>query len=786
MANIEINGRKIEAEAGQMVIQAADEVGIYIPRFCYHPKLSIAANCRMCLVEVENAPKPMPACSTPVTDGMKVFTASALAQDAQRGTMEFLLINHPLDCPVCDQGGECPLQDQAVGYGKDISRFTESKRVVNDKDIGPLIATEMTRCIHCTRCVRFGQEIAGVMELGAAGRGEHTQIGTYIGCTVDSELSGNMIDLCPVGALTSKPYRFAARAWELVSSDGVAPHDCIGSNLVFHSLRNVVQRVLPRDNPSINECWLSDRDRFSYQSLHSKDRLLAPKLRDGDKFIETDWETALRYTAQGLQLVLDQHGPHQLAALVSPTATLEEFYLVQKLMRSLGSHNIDHRLRQTDFRDDDIAPMAPSLGSRIEQLEQSKAILLVGANVRKDQPLLGLRVRKAFLNGAAVMAINSMDYPFHFDLAEKSIVPPQHIPHVLACVAAAVMDGASLPPGVQDWLNGDPPAVVRVMAERLLQAGADAHILLGLAAIAHPQFSVLRALAQAINQRTGARFGLLPEANSVAGWLAGCLPHRGPLGSAVDGEGLPTDAMLNEPRKGYLLVGAEPELDCLESQAANNAMAAAEFVVRISAFDLMADAQADVLLPMAPFSESAGTRVNCELQAQRCTGAVVPKGEARPAWKILRVLGNLMDRRGFDYVSLDEVRGELDWDDKHVPLPAVASWRLSAPPALVESRDIDLQRITDVSMYSVDPYVRRAPALQATADAGVTRAYMGADQARKLSLQDGERVNAHTGETSVELNLGIDDRVPTGCVYIPSGVGQTSSLRGVGIVRIVR
>ncbi len=778
MPTIEIDGRKLEVEAGKMVIQAADEAGIYIPRFCYHAKLSVAANCRMCMVEVEKAPKPMPACATPITDGMKIFTSSPLAVEAQKGTMEFLLINHPLDCPVCDQGGECPLQDQAMGYGKDVSRFTENKRVVKDKDIGPLIATEMTRCIHCTRCVRFGQEIAGIMELGATGRGEHMEIGTYIGHTVDSELSGNMIDLCPVGALTDKPYRFTARAWELVAGFGVSPHDCVGSNLELHSLRNVVKRVIPVENDEINECWLSDRDRFSYQSLNSADRLLAPKIYEAGKWIETDWETALRYTAQGIRAVLQNHSAQQVGALVTPTATLEEFYLTQKLMRSLGCHNVDHRLRQSDFSDDDIAPLFPSLGSSIEQLEQAKAILLIGTNIRKDQPLLGLRVRKAYLRGARIVAINSIDYPFNFDLAGKAIVAPEQLPYVLARVVAAMDNGGAPPQGLRAWVSDAPTQTEREMAEILKQAGEDAHIILGLSAIAHPKFSVLRGLAQAIQARTGARFGILPEANSAGGWLAGCLPHRGPIGQDVGD-------MLRDPRKTYLLVGVEPEYDCLESRVAADAMISAEFVVRMTAFDIEDSLPGDVLLPIAPFSETSGTYVNCEGRAQSATAVVPPKGEARPLWKVLRVVGNLLDQPGFEYMSSDDVRRELTWDLDDCG-PNTATRRLSEPGKPANGKGIDVERVADVPLYRVDPYVRRAPALQAARDTPVPAAYMNAEQASELAVVNGDRIHAHMGESSVELDLIIDERVPTHSVYIPSGYPQTAPLGGVGMVRIVK
>ena len=375
---IEVNGVEFEASPGQMIIEVTDAADIYVPRFCYHRKLSVAANCRMCLVEVEKAPKPLPACATPVADGMKVFTKSALAISAQKAVMEFLLINHPLDCPICDQGGECELQDIAMGYGGGISRFNERKRVVKDKDLGPLISTDMTRCIHCTRCVRFGQEIAGIQELGTIGRGENTEISTYIESSVDHELSGNIIDVCPVGALNNKPYRFSARAWEMAQFPTVSPHDCAGSNINAHVMQGKLKRVVPRVNESINETWIADRDRFSCEAVYADDRLETPMVRIEGEWRECGWDEALEVAARGLQSV-----DGNLAALVSPSATTEEGYLAARLVRHLGSGNLDHRLRRRDFRQQNLDPVFPWLGMPIEDVEQLQSILVVGSNLRR-------------------------------------------------------------------------------------------------------------------------------------------------------------------------------------------------------------------------------------------------------------------------------------------------------------------------------------------------------------------------------------------------------------------
>ncbi len=532
---IEVDGRKLSARKGQMLIEVTDASGIYIPRFCYHNKLSIAANCRMCLVDVEKAPKPLPACATPVAEGMVVHTRSDRARTAQKSTMEFLLINHPLDCPVCDQGGECELQDLAVGYGKDVSRYAEAKRIVKDRDIGPLISTDMTRCIHCTRCVRFGQEVAGVMEFGGLGRGEHMEIRTFLDRSVDSELSGNVIDLCPVGALTSKPFRYTARPWELDDHASISPHDCVGANINVQVRRGTVMRVLPRDNEAVNECWLADRDRFSYEALKGEDRLRVPMIRRGTEWEETDWATAFEFTVAGLKKVLEEHGPESLGALASPISTLEEFYLLQKLVRALGSGNVDHRLRQTDFSDDAAAPLFPSLGRPIAELENLDGALLIGANPRKDQPLINLRLRKSALKGARVFAINPVDYDFSYRLAGKVIAGPAQMVRALAGVARALsaLKKAEWPAAFAKHFRDVKPGVSEQAMAEALQQSSRASVLLGSFALSHPQAAALRSLAQYVADLCGAKLGQLPDANGAGAWLAGCVPHRGAAGKTA-------------------------------------------------------------------------------------------------------------------------------------------------------------------------------------------------------------------------------------------------------------
>ena len=789
MVKIEIDGKKIEAEEGSMVIQAADAAGIYIPRFCYHDKLSVAANCRMCLVEVEKAPKPLPACATPVAEGMKVMTRSEYARNAQKGTMEFLLINHPLDCPICDQGGECELQDLAVGYGKDGSRYLEKKRIVKDKNIGPLIATEMTRCIHCTRCVRFGQEIAGIMELGASGRGEHTRIGTFMERSVDSELSGNVIDLCPVGALTSKPYRYQARPWELQDNDSIAPHDSVGSNLNVQTRFGKVLRVVPRDNEEINECWISDRDRFSYEALGGEDRLSRPMIKRNGSWQEVEWQEALQFAADGLQKIIKDHGVKEVGTLASPASTLEEFYLLQKLMRTLGSGNIDHRLRQLEFSDDDLLPTFPWLGISISELEDLDAVLLVGSNIRKEQPMFGHRLRKAAKKGAAVMAVNPIDYQFNHPLAEQVTRSPMNIPLVLAGIAriAAQKTNKSIPTELQPWLDAGISSDTELrIVDRLIESKKGS-VLLGNAAISSTMMPVLRVLAQFIADLTETKFGIIPDANSAGAWLAGAVPHRGVAGGQTLVMGRNLRSMLSEPLKAYITLGIEPELDCLDGSRARTAMHAADFVVMLTTFTpcrdgTEAESYADVMLPIAPFTETAGSFVNAEGRVQSFNGVATPHGETRPAWKVIRVLANLLGVEGFDHVTVNDVRAELDFSEIDRSL-ALREWKV---PEKTDSRAVEMIRLADVPMYAVDGIVRRASALQATHDNPPPAARLNQAEANRLGVFNGTPVTVRMVEGSAELPVVVDPRVPDGCVLVSSGYAETATLGAFGPATVVR
>ncbi|MDH3870788.1 MAG: NADH-quinone oxidoreductase subunit NuoG [Gammaproteobacteria bacterium] len=772
---IEIDGQTLQARKGAMIIEVADAAGISIPRFCYHKKLSVAANCRMCMVEVEKVPKPLPACATPVADGMKIFTGSELACGAQKAVMEFLLINHPLDCPICDQGGECELQDLALGYGRGVSRFSEKKRVVKDKFIGPLIATDMTRCIHCTRCIRMLSEVAGKTELGATGRGENMEIGTYIEGSLESELSGNVIDVCPVGALTAKPSRFKARAWEMLQHASVAPHDSVGSNVFVHTLRGQVIRVVPRENEEINEVWLSDRDRFSYEGLYSADRLTTPMVKVDGEWQEADWDMALQATVDGIRAQTGQHGSEQLGMLVSPAATLEEMYLAQAVARGLGSNNIDHRLRQADFTGQDSAPLSPSLGQSFEQLEGVGAALVIGSNTRKEQPIAGHRLRKAALAGGAVMFVNPVDYEFNFDVRARAIVPPSRMAQTLAGIAACFPDaGSSAGEAVRALISdATPDDTQRAIAGALRDAGK-ATVLLGNGAVAHPEYSLLRALAAVIATASGAVPGELPEAaNSVGGWLAGVLPHRGPAGEACDGTGLTAREQLSEPRKSCILLGVEPEYDCWESAAAVAALAASEFVVALAPWASEAmKANADVLLPIGPFTETSGTFVNAEGRWQSFAGVASPYANSRPGWKVLRVLGNLLELEGFDYTSSEQVRDEL-----RRRVDAASATIGSAQGAVAAAATISgLERIGDVPIHSADALVRRAASLQQTPDAARASVRLCAAQAGQSGVGDADTIRVLQGDSSITLAVEIDERVPAGCVWLPAAIPATIGL----------
>jgi NADH-quinone oxidoreductase subunit G len=703
MIEIQLDGQKVDVLEGSTIMHAAEKAGTYIPHFCYHKKLSIAANCRMCLVDVEKAPKPMPACATPVTQGMVVHTKNDKAIKAQKSVMEFLLINHPLDCPICDQGGECQLQDLAVGYGGSGSRYQEEKRVVAYKDIGPLVSMqEMSRCIHCTRCVRFGQEVAGVMELGMSHRGEHAEIETFVGMSVDSELSGNMIDICPVGALTSKPFRYSARTWELSRRKSVSPHDSTGSNLIVQVKANRVMRVLPLENEPVNECWLADRDRFSYESLNSDERLTSPMIKQGGEWKAVDWQTALEYVANGLKQIKADHGATSMGMLASPHSTLEELYLAASLMRGMGSDNIDYRLRHAEFA---TSSGVRWLGTSIASLSELQRVLIVGSNLRKDHPLFAQRIRQAARKGCAVNSVNSvaeLKTPDAWALPIANAMTAGHASWAqsLADIASAI----ALETGVVAPAAGQVSDVAKAMAKSLL-GGERKAILLGNAAAHHANASSLLALANWIGQQTGASVGYLTEAaNTVGAQLAGAMPQ---------GKGLNAAQMLDGQLKAVVLLNNEPEFDSAAGAKAKANLNAAQMVVTLSPFKANMSFS-DVLLPIAPFTETPGTFVNAEGRVQSFHSVVKPLGDTRPAWKVLRVLANLLGLPGFEFESSQDVLEQIAGiDNGHVAVAKLSN----ASDASIQLTTASPVAPAVASIYQLDGLLRRATSLQLTADA---------------------------------------------------------------------
>jgi NADH-quinone oxidoreductase subunit G len=750
MIEVDIDGKKVSVPEGSMVMHAAEAAGAYVPHFCYHKKLSIAANCRMCLVDVEKAPKPMPACATPVTQGMIVRTKSDKATKAQQSVMEFLLINHPLDCPICDQGGECQLQDLAVGYGKPASRYEEEKRVVFHKNVGPLISMEeMSRCIHCTRCVRFGQEIAGIMELGMIHRGEHSEITTVSGKTVDSELSGNMIDLCPVGALTSKPFRYSARTWELSRRKSVSPHDSTGANLVVQVKGQRVMRVVPLENEDVNECWIADRDRYSYESLNSDERLRTPMLKQGGQWKAVDWNTALDYVAQGLKRISQDHGAASIAAWVSPHSTTEELHLATKLVKALGSSHVEHRLRHSARC---VPKGAHWLGTSIASLSKLDRALVVGSDLRKDHPLFAQRLRQAARHGAQILRLHAAIDDWAMPVAVNLLASPSSWAQGLAEIAAAMAQSK----GVAAPIQVQPTADAQAVAAALL-SGERKAVLLGNAAAHHPHAQDLLALAGWIAQQAGASCGYFGEAaNSVGAQMVGAM----------------TAADAVAP-KALLLLNTEPLLDSADPRAAAATLGQADMVVSLSPFSANVE-HADCLLPIAPFTETGGSFVNAEGRVQSFHGVVAPLGETRPGWKVLRVLGNLLGLSGFDQESVEEVRAEALGD--LAGLPARLSNDSLAAPSPGSAPAGGLQRLAPVPLYAADSLVRRAPALQHTADAAAPAAELSSAAWGRLGLQTGASVRVSQGGGSVVLPARLNAQLAADCVRVPLAQAATAGL----------
>jgi NADH-quinone oxidoreductase subunit G len=759
MVEIELDGKAVEVPQGSMVMHAANKLGTYVPHFCYHKKLSIAANCRMCLVEVEKAPKPLPACATPVTQGVKVFTHSAKAVEAQRSVMEFLLINHPLDCPICDQGGECQLQDLAVGYGKSNSRYDEEKRVVFHKNVGPLISMqEMTRCIHCTRCVRFGQEVAGVMELGMINRGEHSEITTFVGQTVDSELSGNMIDLCPVGALTSKPFRYAARTWELGRKRSVSPHDSLGANTTVQTKANKVMRVVALENEAINECWISDRDRFSYEGLNSADRITTPMVKQGGQWLQTDWQSALDYVAHSLKTISAESGPESIGALAHPISSTEELHLLQKIIRGLGSIQVETRLRQSDVK---AAASAPWLGMPITKINELDRALIIGSFLRKDQPVLAARIRTATKRGLQVLRIDAGGDDWLISSSGIAAVPSAWL-NTLSEVALAIAKAKSSTAPIGTFNLTITPAAQK-MADSLM-SGTTTAVLLGSAAIAHPHASDLHIIAQFIAEQTGATLGFLPVGGNAVG------------ASLVNANGAGVESVLSGERRAVILMNIEPDADLPNPAAARTALAKANTVIALSSFkspDLME--VADVILPITPFTETVSTFVNLEGKAQTIQPSVKPLGDSRPAWKVLRVLGGLVGLDGFLFNMPEEVLGEALSESYCTRLDNKATSTTIANGNLAPLNG--LERLADVNIYAGDQIVRRSPALQHTRDAKRGN-QVGLSQKMfvELGLNEGDSVRITQDSQSIDMPATLEVNLAPGAVRISAGTVASAKL----------
>ena len=774
MVSIEVDGRAMQVPKGSMIIEATDKAGISIPRFCYHEKLSISANCRMCLVDVEKAPKPVPACATPVMEGMRVYTQSRRAIDAQHGVMEFLLINHPLDCPICDQGGECELQDLAMGYGRSVSRFTERKRVVKDRDVGPLVQTDLTRCIQCTRCVRFMDEIAGTHEIGMLGRGDRAEISTCLQQGIDSELSGNVIDLCPVGALTNKPFRFSARAWELMARPSVAAHDGVLSNLWYHTRHNEVLRAVPRDCEPANETWLSDRDRYAHFGLQAADRVLQPLVKVDGRWSNVTWDEGIKAASRALRSTVTEHGANGLGVLMSANASTEEYFLAQRLARGLDCPNIDHRVREQDFSDDAARVQPNAFSSAMAAIDDCDAILLVGSNIRLEAPILGQRVRKAWRGGARVAVLNPVDWSFHFTPVDRIISAPQHMVTDLAAIAGAVarLTGKALPDALQAAYDNDRESGAHSRIAELLCSGGKRMLILGQSAMAHGQAGWLRQLAAWVCAASGSILNMVPfGANTTGAALAGALPGRGCGGADVE-QGLDARKMLAAPLKGYLLWDLEPAFDMANPALAQAALKAADSVVAVATF-AGADLReaAEVILPLAPLAESEGLFHALDGQSFAVSQAVKCAGQSRPGWKILRRLGAALELNGFAQVDIDSLRDEV--------LAAIASGEHSggAVELASPSSDGELYRVGEVAMYAADGLCRRSRFLQQTVHADIDFVGLNPVDAGSRGIAGGSEVKVSQGSASTVLPARICAELPAGAVWVKSA-GKAGSQLG--------
>ena len=773
---IKINKKSYKAFKNETIISVADRVGIYIPRFCYHNKLSIAANCRMCMVEVKGINKALPACATIVSENMNICTNSDIAMHAQKGTMEFLLINHPLDCPICDQGGECELQDLAVGYGKSVSRFTENKRVVQDKPIGPLISTDMTRCIHCTRCVRFGEEIAGIRELGTLGRGEFMEIGTYVEHSISSELSGNVIDLCPVGALNARPSRMNNRSWEMVQFPNISPHDCAGSNLYLHVLRNKIMRVVPKENEEINEVWISDRDRFSYEGLYHGDRVGAPILKKDGKWETITWDEALNIAYQKLATAK----PSDIAALIHPNSTLEELYLFQKLLRRLNINNIDHRLRQTDFENQDKASYYPSIPISLDAFQDLDNIVLIGSNVRKDQPIIAHNIRKSCSKGANIFSLSCYNYELNFNNQLSVIVKPSELVSELASLVSRVYKRnklqfpSSISNELKAFIKENSKSASKINISQLLGKKENI-VLLGVFALHHPQSSLLYALANLLAEGINGSIGCLPEGSNTPGaWIAGCVPHRLSNGKFLKESGKNTNEMFENSMPLYVLFNIEPSNDFDNPMLAKQRLTQANFTIGFNTFCKDEDKNLfDLLIPLAAFSEIDGSYINITGVRQNFLKASPAFLESKSGWRILRKLGSMIDAALFNYTSINDVF-DTDLHQNKLKNKFENDYNIKVSTINTSSNGA-LFRYGSTSIYQIDALTRRSFSLQKTIDSSKRGLFINTKTADSKKLTEGEVILKQQG-VNKKLALHLDDSVPDDCVYIPTGFDTLSEI----------
>ncbi len=764
---INIDGTEFSAKKGSKIIEIADEVGIYIPRFCYHKKLSIAANCRMCLVEVEKAPKLLPACATPVIDGMKIFTNTEKVIDGQRAVMEFLLINHPLDCPICDQGGECELQDLSVGYGCASSRFIEGKRSFEDYDLGPLVATDVTRCILCSRCVRFCAEIAGTEDLGIINRGSNSRIFTFLKKHLTSEVSGNVIDLCPVGALTAKPSRFKFRPWELVQNNFISQHDCVGSNLYVHVFRDKIIRIVPQKNDFINESWISDRDRFSYEGLYSPDRLKNPMIKKNNVWHDVSWKEVLEYVHTKLIDIKNRFGANEIGCIASTNSTLEEFYVLQKFIRTLGSNNIDHRLKQLDFDHQDKMPIFPGINININDIDNMDFIFLIGSDIIKEQPIIGIKLRKIINNGGKVFILNPIDFNFSMNITGKIIINPKEFISVLGNILKNIIlksDSKTITDNLKNILNDISETKNYLNIINAILNSKNKLIMLGSFVTSSPDYSKILSLSLYLSNIINANFGILTDGTNTAGaWLTGFIPHRLPGNNLLQEKGLTISQMFDKNLKSYITFSTEIEYDSLYIKQGYQSLKNADFVLSFSSFksDLLLD-YADVILPIASSYENSGSFINMSGILQSFNAVVPHSYEIKLGWQAIINLANNFKYPGFKYDSIEDILKDIK---QQCSLKNKLVWNfieINDFSSKIKSKLINLPIFLN---YNLGSLTRRATALQKTYIKNNNCLKMNVQTYKNLKINN-NFIFINNNENKIKYFISIDNTLSDSIITI--------------------